>query len=212
MYALRDVTATVGSVPLIASSVMSKKLAGGASTILLDVKTGSGAFMKDLEAARELARACVDLGRSAGRTTGALITDMSQPLSAMIGNAIEVREVIEVLRGERPGRFCELCLGLTAHLAWFSGVAADEADARERARRALESGAALERFRARRARSIRRSGSSCWPRWATPSRRTTSSVACSPPPSPRHERRSGVCATRSPSRPTSDRPPNSSTT
>jgi pyrimidine-nucleoside phosphorylase len=148
MYALRDVTATVGSVPLIASSVMSKKLAGGASTILLDVKTGSGAFMKDLDAARELARTCVDLGHSAGRTTGALITDMSQPLSEMIGNAIEVREVIEVLRGERPGRFCDLCLELTAHLAWFSGVASDGADARKRAQRALESGAALERFRA----------------------------------------------------------------
>jgi pyrimidine-nucleoside phosphorylase len=148
IYALRDVTATVGSVPLIASSVMSKKLAGGAGTILLDVKTGSGAFMKDLPAARELARACVDLGRSAGRTTGALITDMSQPLSETIGNAIEVREVIEVLRGERAGRFSELCVALAAHLAWFAGLAPDLPDAERRAREALTGGAALERFRA----------------------------------------------------------------
>jgi pyrimidine-nucleoside phosphorylase len=148
IYALRDVTATVGSVPLIASSVMSKKLAGGAGTILLDVKSGSGAFMKDLPAARELARGCVDLGRSAGRTTGALITDMSQPLSEMIGNAIEVREVIEVLRAERTGRFSELCIALAAHLAWFAGLAQDLPEAERRAREALTSGAALERFRA----------------------------------------------------------------
>ncbi len=148
LYALRDVTATIGSVPLIAASIMSKKLAGGAQTILLDVKTGSGAFMKDLDQARELARTCVELGRDAERTTGALITDMNQPLSEMIGNAIEVREVIEVLRGERSGRFSELCVRLAGCLAWFSGIAENEADGVQRARRALESGAALERFAA----------------------------------------------------------------
>lgn len=148
IYALRDVTATVDSVPLIAASVMSKKLAGGADTILLDVKAGSGAFMKDLGGARELARACVDLGQAAGRRTGALITDMSQPLSAMIGNAIEVREVIEVLRGERTDRFSDLCLALTAHLAWFSGRARELPEAKGLAQRALETGEALEHFRA----------------------------------------------------------------
>jgi pyrimidine-nucleoside phosphorylase len=146
IYALRDVTATVGNVPLIAASVMSKKLAGGARTILLDVKTGSGAFMKDLDGARELAAACVRLGEEAGRTTGALITDMSQPLSEMIGNAIEVREVIEVLRGERRGRFSELCVRLAGCLAWFAGVAESEQDGVARAQAVLDSGAALERF------------------------------------------------------------------
>ncbi len=146
IYALRDVTATVGSTALIAASVMSKKLAGGARTILLDVKTGSGAFMKDLDGARELARACVGLGQQAGRTTGALITDMSQPLSEMVGNAIEVREVIEVLRGERRGRFSELCVRLAGCLTWFAGVAGSEQDGIERAQHALDSGAALERF------------------------------------------------------------------
>jgi pyrimidine-nucleoside phosphorylase len=146
IYALRDVTATVDSIPLIASSIMSKKLAGGAQTILLDVKTGSGAFMKELDSARDLARTCVSLGQAARRTTGAMITDMNQPLSEMIGNAIEVQEVIEVLRGERPGRFCELCIKLAAHLALFSGVGSGEQDVRDRAVKALQSGAALERF------------------------------------------------------------------
>jgi pyrimidine-nucleoside phosphorylase len=146
IYALRDVTATVDSVPLIASSIMSKKLAGGAQTILLDVKTGSGAFMKELDSARDLAQTCVALGQAAGRRAGALITDMSQPLSEMIGNAIEVQEAIEVLRGERPGRFCELCLELAAYLALFCGIANNPREARDRATDALQSGAALERF------------------------------------------------------------------
>jgi len=147
MYALRDVTATVDDVALIASSVMSKKLAGGAGAILLDVKTGSGAFMKDPERARELAELCVALGKEADRATGALITDMSQPLALPTALASEVREAIEVLRGERSGRFAELCVVLAGHMAALAGVAEDAAAGTQRARAALASGDGLERFR-----------------------------------------------------------------
>jgi pyrimidine-nucleoside phosphorylase len=147
MYALRDVTATVGNTALIASSIMSKKLAGGAHAILLDVKVGSGAFMKTVADARELAEVCVALGSNAGRATRAMITDMSQPLADTVGNAIEVREAIEVLRGERQSRFVELCLELVGQLAALSGVSPDAATGRQRARDALRSGAGLERFR-----------------------------------------------------------------
>jgi pyrimidine-nucleoside phosphorylase len=147
MYALRDVTATVGNVALIASSVMSKKLAGGASCILLDVKAGSGAFMRDVAAASELARLCVELGRSAGRDTAALVTDMDQPLGELVGNAVEVREAVEALRRERPGRFLDLCLTLTGHLAALAGKASDPDEGRRQAERALESGAGLEKLR-----------------------------------------------------------------
>jgi pyrimidine-nucleoside phosphorylase len=147
IYALRDVTATVGDVALIASSVMSKKLAGGAACILLDVKTGSGAFMRETAAAVELARLCVDLGQAGGRRTAALVTDMDQPLGELVGNAVEVREAVEALRGERPGRFLDLCLTLTGHLAALAGVAADPEEGRRHAERALDSGAGLERFR-----------------------------------------------------------------
>jgi pyrimidine-nucleoside phosphorylase len=148
MYALRDVTATVDDIALIASSIMSKKLAGGAGAILLDVKTGSGAFMKDLDAARELAELCVALGEAGGRATGALITDMSQPLADAVGNAGEVREAIEVLRGERTGRFADLCIALAGHMAVLAGLAESGEQGDERARAALASGDALERFRA----------------------------------------------------------------
>jgi pyrimidine-nucleoside phosphorylase len=147
IYALRDVTATVGNIALIASSVMSKKLAGGAASILLDVKTGSGAFMHETAEAVELARTCVDLGRAAGRSTAALVTDMSQPLGELVGNAVEVREAVEALRGERPGRFLDLCLTLTGHLAALAGKAPDPEAGRRDAQRALESGDGLERFR-----------------------------------------------------------------
>jgi pyrimidine-nucleoside phosphorylase len=147
MYALRDVTATVGDIALIASSVMSKKLAGGAGAILLDVKTGSGAFMKELEDARELAELCVAIGKDSGRATGALITDMSQPLADAVGNASEVHEAIEVLRGERPGRFADLCVALAGRMAALTGVAEDAERGEEAARAALASGEALERFR-----------------------------------------------------------------
>jgi pyrimidine-nucleoside phosphorylase len=108
LYALRDVTATVGSTGLIASSVMSKKLAGGASSIVIDVKAGPGSFMKDTAGAAGLARLCVTLARGAGRAAAAVLSDMSQPLGTSIGNAIEVREAIGVLRGERRGRLRDL--------------------------------------------------------------------------------------------------------
>lgn len=147
MYSLRDVTATVDDIALIASSVMSKKLAGGAAAILLDVKTGSGAFMKEPAEAAELAELCVALGEDSGRATGALITDMSQPLADAVGNAGEVVEAIEVLRGERVGRFTDLCVALAGHMVVLTGLARDGEEGTERAREVLESGAALERFR-----------------------------------------------------------------
>jgi pyrimidine-nucleoside phosphorylase len=148
MYALRDVTATVDEPALIASSVMSKKLAGGAAHILLDVKTGAGAFMVDPRDARHLAELCVGIGEHAGRRTAALITDMSQPLGAWVGNAVEIVEAVEVLRGVRTGRFADLCLELTGRLAELAGLAVDAHDGVARAREALASGAGLERFQA----------------------------------------------------------------
>ena len=147
MYALRDVTATVGNPALIASSIMSKKLAGGADAILLDVKVGSGAFMKTVRDATELAQICVAIGAGSDRATAALITDMSQPLANTVGNAIEVREAIEVLRGDHRSRFVDLCLELVGHLASLSGAAPDAAAGRARAAEALHSGSGLERFR-----------------------------------------------------------------
>ncbi|HKQ01182.1 MAG TPA: thymidine phosphorylase, partial [Actinomycetes bacterium] len=143
IYALRDVTGTVGNISLIASSVMSKKLAGGAASILLDVKAGSGAFMHETAEAVELARTCVELGESAGRATAALVTDMNQPLGELVGNAVEVREAVEALRGERPGRFLDLCLTLTGHLAALAGKAADPQAGRRDAEGALSRGDAL---------------------------------------------------------------------
>src|SRR6266540_2854336 len=147
IYALRDVTATVASTALIASSVMSKKLAGGAGCILLDVKTGSGAFMKDATGAIELARLCVELGTAAGRRTAAVVSDMAQPLGDLVGNAVEVREAVEILRGERRGRLLDLCLTLTGQLAALAGEVPDAQTGRERARRALGRGDGLEGFR-----------------------------------------------------------------
>ncbi len=146
LYALRDVTATVASPALIASSVMSKKLAGGAGHVLLDVKTGDGAFMEDPADAVALAALCVRIGQAHGRRTGALVTDMSQPLGDGIGNAIEVAIAVEVLRGERSGdRLTEASLALAAAALELTGVAADEA--RDRVTTLLEDGSALERFR-----------------------------------------------------------------
>ncbi len=146
LYALRDVTATVPSTALIASSVMSKKLAGGASNVLLDVKLGDGAFLADPEAAVALAELCVEIGTARGRRTAALVTDMSQPLSDAIGNALEVGVAIEVLAGRRGGRLRELSVALTAAALELTGR--DPAAARTTAEQVLDSGRALERFRA----------------------------------------------------------------
>jgi pyrimidine-nucleoside phosphorylase len=145
LYALRDATATVPSIPLIAASVMSKKLAVGTDLILLDVKAGSGAFMKSVDDARALAEACLSLADGAGRRARAAVTDMSQPLGDAVGNALDVAEAVEVLRGERAGRLRDLVVWFVARaLETLEGLDADEAG--RRAADALGSGAALERF------------------------------------------------------------------
>ncbi len=146
VYALRDVTATVGDVALIASSIMSKKLAGGAASIVVDVKVGSGAFAKDAGTAERLAGLCVSIGTAAGRATAAVLSDMSQPLGDEVGNAIEVAEAIAVLRGERTGRLRAVSIELAGRLATLGGVASDAETGRRAAERVLSSGAALDRF------------------------------------------------------------------
>ena len=147
LYALRDVTATVMSVPLIASSIMSKKLAEGLSGLVLDVKTGSGAFMADVADAQRLARTMVGIGHDMGVTTHALITNMDQPLGHAIGNAIEVREAIDVLRAEGPEDMTELTLQLATRMLLIAGAAPDVRAAYDTARRALDDGRALACFR-----------------------------------------------------------------
>ncbi len=146
LYALRDATATVGSIPLIAASVMCKKLAVQTDLIVLDVKAGSGAFMKTPAVATDLARACLRLARGWGRECTAHVTDMSQPLGDAVGNALDVVEAIHLLRGEHPGRLRELSALLAGHaLGRLSGV--EPGEAVTRAERALDDGSALERFR-----------------------------------------------------------------
>ena len=147
MYALRDVTGTVPSTPLIASSIMCKKIAAGATAIVLDVKVGLGAFMETLEEARELANLMVDIGHLAGRKTVALLSDMNQPLGSAVGNSLEVIEAIEMLRGHAPADYREHCLHVTAHVLVAGGRANDLNEGRVMAERCVADGSALEKFR-----------------------------------------------------------------
>lgn len=146
LYAIRDVTATVESVPLIASSVMSKKIASGAQGIVLDVKVGQGAFMKDLPKARELAQAMVSIGRGAGRQVVALLSDMSQPLGYCVGNGLEVREALDTLSGQGPDDLVELSLRLAAYMVLLGGGASSLDEALEKVSSLLWSGKGREAF------------------------------------------------------------------
>ncbi|MCE7871650.1 thymidine phosphorylase [bacterium CPR1] len=148
MYALRDVTATVDSIPLIASSIMSKKLACGADAILLDVKFGHGAFMKNLEDGRRLARSMVTIGKRLGRKVRAALSDMEQPLGTHIGNALEFREAIEILQGQRAdSALAQVACELAAHLLEMAGLQPDLSAARSEAGRLIRTGAAAEKMR-----------------------------------------------------------------
>ncbi|MFC0470468.1 pyrimidine-nucleoside phosphorylase [Halalkalibacter kiskunsagensis] len=147
LYGLRDVTATVESIPLIASSIMSKKIASGADAIVLDVKTGSGAFMKDLEGAKALAKAMVEIGNEVGRQTIAVISDMSQPLGCAIGNSLEVREAIDTLKGKGPNDLLELCLVLGSQMVYLAEKAETKVEARKMLEEVITNGQALETFK-----------------------------------------------------------------
>ena len=146
LYALRDVTATVDQMSLIASSIMSKKLASGSDAIVLDVKTGNGAFMKKLEDSRALAKEMVSIGTMAGKKTVAVITDMDQPLGRAVGNSLEVREAIDTLRGEGPADFKEVVFALGSQMLMLAGRAADEKEARALMEGVIEDGSALAKF------------------------------------------------------------------
>ena len=146
LYALRDVTATVDNFSLIASSIMSKKLAAGADAIVLDVKCGSGAFMKKREDALRLAEEMVRIGKGAGKSTTAFLTNMDQPLGFAVGNALEVKEAIETLKGKGPEDFTKLCMTLGTQMVLSAGIAREEKEAEEMLQTSIESGAALDKL------------------------------------------------------------------
>ena len=147
LYALRDVTGTVGSIPLIASSIVSKKLASGAGAIVLDVKTGSGALMQTVDEAIDLAKAMVDIGSKAGKPILALVTGMDQPLGTHVGNALEVKEAIDILSGRAGGNLLTVSLELGSRMLVAAGIAKDVADGKVRMEEALRSGAGLGKLR-----------------------------------------------------------------
>jgi pyrimidine-nucleoside phosphorylase len=146
LYGLRDVTATVDNVSLIAASIMSKKIASGADAIVLDVKVGDGAFMKTLDDARVLAETMLSLGHEAGRDVAVVLTDMDQPLGRTVGNALEVREALATLRGEGPPDFSELVLDASAHMLAFSDLGIDAREGRRRAEAAVADGSAMATY------------------------------------------------------------------
>jgi pyrimidine-nucleoside phosphorylase len=154
LYALRDVTATVESIPLISASIMSKKLAEGSNALVLDVKCGDGAFMKDLARARELATSMVAIGRQAGVRTEAVITDMDAPLGSAIGNALEIIECLDTLKGTGPADLTGVVKRLAARMVVLAGLASDDTAAAQRVASAIESGRALQTF----ARMVERQG------------------------------------------------------
>lgn len=147
LYALRDVTGTVQSIPLIASSIMSKKIAAGAQAILLDVKVGLGAFMTDLEDARKLGELMVEIGKMVGRKTVAILSDMNQPLGQAVGNSLELKEALDTLKGNGPEDFREHCMVVSGYMLALGGLARDETLGKTMAEEAMEGGKSLERFR-----------------------------------------------------------------